>query len=441
VAIERQHAPGMKHDESFFVTAWHERFCAAHPDMAARYPALASPRATSAIFEKFSTVIKSLKNGRRVAIEAAKELAPRHFALGVTAEEFAGFSEHFAPTVASVWDAETPLSKKQLFFMTRFINLMSNTIVHSMNILAEQHGGKPVIRAPHHPPLTVVFTDIESSTKLWAVDPDDMAEVVRKHHEVIRATLGRHGGCEVKTVGDSFMIAFHDPVCAVCFCVELQAALMVNAPFTSAFRMLDDPEGEGDPAAWDARAPRVRAGMVHCPDAASVTAVFEPVPNRYDYYGPNVNLCARVQDKACGGQTLCDAATLDAIAAHPKFATATVAAACETLPPPLANVALDDGSLSNSLDARLAAFDLSDVAVMTKAITMGTITGRHYDKAPARKINAANPVKLEDVLVAIPATPDGAPVALKGVSGEVTLFSLLPVALAGRAFDIDRRVK
>eukprot|EP00754_Rhynchopus_humris_P024710 Rhum_TRINITY_DN14911_c0_g1::Rhum_TRINITY_DN14911_c0_g1_i4::g.127113::m.127113 len=58
------------------------------------------------------------------------------------------------------------------------------------------------------PRAGVVFTDIKGSTALWEECADGMADAIRVHNRVIRDCIRAHGGYEVKTMGDSFMVAF-----------------------------------------------------------------------------------------------------------------------------------------------------------------------------------------------------------------------------------------
>ncbi|CCD11741.1 unnamed protein product, partial [Trypanosoma congolense IL3000] len=48
--------------------------------------------------------------------------------------------------------------------------------------------------APKEPtdPVTLIFTDIESSTALWAAHPNLMPDAVATHHRLIRSTIARH---------------------------------------------------------------------------------------------------------------------------------------------------------------------------------------------------------------------------------------------------------
>lgn len=55
-----------------------------------------------------------------------------------------------------------------------------------------------------------------------------MSEAIEIHNQIIRDNIKITGGFEVKTEGDSFMVAFHSPVSAVWWCLFVQEAL-VNA--------------------------------------------------------------------------------------------------------------------------------------------------------------------------------------------------------------------
>jgi class 3 adenylate cyclase len=84
------------------------------------------------------------------------------------------------------------------------------------------NGGAPTDEAA---PFAMVFTDIQASTTMWARAPLAMGSAVDLHHQVIRRLIKAHGGYEVKTIGDSFMVAFKDPAAAVKFSLEMQDAL------------------------------------------------------------------------------------------------------------------------------------------------------------------------------------------------------------------------
>jgi len=158
-------------------------------------------------------------------------------------------------------------------------------------------------------PYTVLFTDIQSSTNLWAVLPGEMAAVLDFHHSLIRGLIRRHRLYEVKTIGDSFMCACHEPRNAIDFALELQRELYAHdwgpagktidliyeddvAGATPATPMVDGADGK----AWNGL--RVRIGIHH--GIGSIR--FDSVARGYDYYGTVVNTAARIESICHGGQ-------------------------------------------------------------------------------------------------------------------------------------------
>ena len=88
------------------------------------------------------------------------------------------------------------------------------------SILAETHafmGGLGTDDPVHHRVLaTVLFTDIVDSTAQAAVAGDQAWRRVREQHDaIIRASIGRYRGREVKTMGDGFLAVFDAPARAV----------------------------------------------------------------------------------------------------------------------------------------------------------------------------------------------------------------------------------
>ena len=59
--------------------------------------------------------------------------------------------------------------------------------------------------------VTLLFTDVEGSTRLWEAEPEQMAQALRRHDELLRAAIGEAGGYVFKTVGDAFCAAFATP--------------------------------------------------------------------------------------------------------------------------------------------------------------------------------------------------------------------------------------
>jgi predicted ATPase len=130
--------------------------------------------------------------------------------------------------------------------------------------------------AINHPSGTVtfLFTDVEGSTRLWAADAEAMSASLLVHDAVVRSAIESAGGYVFTTAGDSFAAAFSRASDAVSAAAAIQAGL--------------------DDAVWLGPALRVRIGM-HLGEAEERGG---------DYFGPTVNMAARVEAAGHGGQTL-----------------------------------------------------------------------------------------------------------------------------------------
>jgi class 3 adenylate cyclase len=53
--------------------------------------------------------------------------------------------------------------------------------------------------------VTLLFTDIEGSTRLLHELGERYAEVLAEHRRLLRGAFSRHGGVEVDTQGDAFV--------------------------------------------------------------------------------------------------------------------------------------------------------------------------------------------------------------------------------------------
>jgi class 3 adenylate cyclase len=57
--------------------------------------------------------------------------------------------------------------------------------------------------------VTFLFTDVEGSTRLlYELGTEVYAAALAEHRRVLRDAFARHGGVEVDTQGDAFLIAF-----------------------------------------------------------------------------------------------------------------------------------------------------------------------------------------------------------------------------------------
>jgi class 3 adenylate cyclase len=125
--------------------------------------------------------------------------------------------------------------------------------------------------------VTMLFSDIEGSTALNERLGDvRWLELLRAHHALVREEVQRHGGYEVKSQGDGFMIAFPSARRAVECARAIQAAIESE--------LGQHPDGPV----------RLRIGL-HTGEAMREEA---------DFYGKNVALAARIADQARGGEVL-----------------------------------------------------------------------------------------------------------------------------------------
>jgi predicted ATPase/class 3 adenylate cyclase len=76
--------------------------------------------------------------------------------------------------------------------------------------------------------VTLLFSDIEGSTRLLEQLGERYTDVLGEHRRVIREAIGPHGGAEVATVGDGFFAAFTSAAEAVEATAEAQRALAVT---------------------------------------------------------------------------------------------------------------------------------------------------------------------------------------------------------------------
>lgn len=127
--------------------------------------------------------------------------------------------------------------------------------------------------------VTIMFSDIEASTALAdRLGDKRFMEVLREHNAIVREKLKAHGGFEVKSEGDGFMLAFQSARKALDCAVAIQDALGKRNDTA------DEPV-------------RVRMGL-HSG---------EVIKEGSDFFGKNVILAARIAAQAKGGEVLVSA--------------------------------------------------------------------------------------------------------------------------------------
>jgi adenylate cyclase len=71
----------------------------------------------------------------------------------------------------------------------------------------------------------IMFTDIVGFTSLAQENEESALALLEEHRKVLRELLSRHGGHEVKTIGDAFLVEFSSAVLACRCALELQSEM------------------------------------------------------------------------------------------------------------------------------------------------------------------------------------------------------------------------
>src|SRR5688572_12729307 len=71
----------------------------------------------------------------------------------------------------------------------------------------------------------IMFTDMVGYSAMMQRDPTLTLELLDEHHALLRPVIASHGGREVKTIGDAFLVEFASAVEAVQCALEMQTAL------------------------------------------------------------------------------------------------------------------------------------------------------------------------------------------------------------------------
>lgn len=141
--------------------------------------------------------------------------------------------------------------------------------------------------------VTFLFSDIEGSTERWARDRAAMQEALRVHDRVLREAIAANSGHVFKTIGDGFCAAFANPESATGAALDAQRALAAT-----------------DFSAVDGL--RVRMALN--------TGTADERDG--DYFGPTLNLVARIMPLGHGGQVLLSAVTAGLLLGNlPSLAT------------------------------------------------------------------------------------------------------------------------
>jgi class 3 adenylate cyclase len=132
--------------------------------------------------------------------------------------------------------------------------------------------------------ITLMFTDLRNSTKLYRSIGDAPAfGRVREHFQVLEEEIAGEGGAIVKTMGDSVMAAFRNPIEALRAMWKAQVKIVER----------------GEPMLW------LKSGIHKGP------CIVVNLNDRLDYFGSTVNIAARLPGFSQGGELIFSEAIRD----------------------------------------------------------------------------------------------------------------------------------
>mmetsp|Transcript_48785 Transcript_48785/g.150680 ORF Transcript_48785/g.150680 Transcript_48785/m.150680 type:complete len:248 (-) Transcript_48785:90-833(-) len=195
---------------------------------------------------------------------------------------------------------------------------------------------------------------------------------------------------------------------------------MRRRPIAPGFRMLRPTQAGGPDQVWSDTSLRVRVGVTY---TSEYRAHYDPVHRRVDYFGPGVNLAARVESVANGGQVVLTApaaAQLQHEQRRPESVTTT-----EENPPhvPTSSSASEPHADTPHHDSPLGAHTNT---LFASPPEFRDVAANDHDEA-----HGPDQALLSDTLVV---APFAHAVELRGVAERIDLYTVMPQSLSARRF-------
>lgn len=159
------------------------------------------------------------------------------------------------------------------------------------------------------PDISLVSTDVKGSTRLWEQDPTMVNRATHVHDTAMRQMISRHYGYEVRTEGDSFLVAFHTAEDALGFCLSLQL-LLLTCDWPLELESSQDACSVYFQESLVHRGMRVRMAVA-TGQAGSIST--NALTKRVEYSGPLVDTLKLLEGFSDGGQIVMDTFTYQQI--------------------------------------------------------------------------------------------------------------------------------
>eukprot|EP01080_Neovahlkampfia_damariscottae_P005223 gene5223-8835_t len=207
------------------------------------------------------------------------------------------------------WESEIKKFKETLEILRnqqKQFTLNSEKLKNSLRVVEAQI---KFFEAPHYThaseapkgEVTIVFTDIQGSSSLWELDHSMMETALLLHNIEIKSILAENNinGYQVKTIGDAFMCAFMSTIDAINFGLQIQERFihidwpekLLNSTFCKKISGKERVIFNGL---------RIKIGIYKGIPLVKTDSLTQ----REDYFGPCVNIAARLVSKAHGGMIL-----------------------------------------------------------------------------------------------------------------------------------------
>jgi len=215
-----------------------------------------------------------------------------------------GIALHLGCHILNQGEGDEPVD---LFML--LLHALANRLGKFPPLRTSKQVGPGYFQAPGKESLTICFKSVLNLSAIQSALPEDSKQMLKLLCSCVRHELRQWGGYECEEHSGDFLIAFDESKSAVMWALSVQEAL-VSVDWPEA--ITDSPSCEtlmlGNSVMF--HGPRLKIGM-------ATGSVMKKVPNavtgRADYFGPLLNLAARIKSEAAGGQVLVDSGTWKAV--------------------------------------------------------------------------------------------------------------------------------